>query len=74
MSHITRGGGGVRTHFPKWHRGEGGPKSVKKVSRIIWMAPKSLLTQLVDHMGPLFLKFQQLKKINGLYYLLSFML
>ncbi len=41
MSGYTRGGGGEggRRNVNKCQQGEGGLKSVEKVSRIIWMAP-----------------------------------
>ncbi len=37
---TSYGGGGLRDNVTEWHLGDGGGlKSVKKVSRIIWMAP-----------------------------------
>ncbi len=44
--HVTQGGGGGgQRNVTKCHQGGGGGglKSVKKVSRIIWMAPKETL-------------------------------
>ncbi len=42
MKNVTSHRGRVRENIPKCHMGKGGGlKSAKKVSRIIWMAPKN---------------------------------